>query len=98
MCAYARCRQLGDERAMIAARAADVQSTSSGIACYHGRCFARKFGFEALLALPRKQLAKLTLGDVGAYTMRAIVRRRARTGVAGRGAPRRSLGKRSRTA
>ena len=78
VCAFARCRHLGDEREMVATRATEFQSMSSGEACYHGRCFVQKFGLGTLLALPRRQLAKLTLGDVGAHTMRAIARKRAR--------------------
>ena len=73
VCAYARCRQLGDERHMVPARAMSFQSSSDGKAYYHGRCYVRAFSLKSLLACPKRVLARLTLGDVGVKTMKAIV-------------------------
>ncbi len=42
---------------------------------YHGRCFAKKFGVDALLALPMAQTEKLTLGDLGVDLMSQLVNR-----------------------
>lgn len=76
VCAYARCCNLGDQRNMITTRAATAttfQSTSDGRACYHGRCYAKQFGVDKFLRLPKKQLSNLTLGDVGPDLARAIM-------------------------
>jgi hypothetical protein len=62
-CAYAKCRALGDKRNMIAVKNSH----------YHGRCYIRRFSYLAFLQLPRAELAKLTLGDVGVTVMRAII-------------------------
>jgi hypothetical protein len=40
---------------------------------YHGRCFERKFDVERLLELPRDQVSRLTLGDLGVTLARAVV-------------------------
>jgi hypothetical protein len=39
----------------------------------HGRCYVEFYGLPALLSLEKAELDKLTLGDVGAKTMRAIL-------------------------
>lgn len=46
---------------------------SDGTACYHGRCYAKQFSLGHLLALPKKALSKLTLGDVGVEVMKEII-------------------------
>lgn len=76
VCAYARCRQLGDERQMIAAKSTEFQSTSDGRACYHGRCYAKQFGVEALLKLPKETLRGLAVGDVGQALAEKIIQDR----------------------
>jgi len=74
VCAYARCRDLGDERDMVTAKSTDFQSKSDGRACYHGRCYAKKYGLAKFLRLPKKTLSKLTLGDLGSELMKAVAR------------------------
>jgi len=76
VCAHSRCRQLGNRDDMVETRSKDYQSTSSGRAFYHGRCYERKFGLAALLKLPKKQLTKLRLDDIGGDTARAILAKR----------------------
>jgi len=76
VCAYSRCRQLGDERVMVTVRSTDFQSKSSGEACYHGRCYVRKFGLAALLKLPKRKTGRLMWSDVGIVTMKALLKRR----------------------
>lgn len=75
VCAYARCRQLGDERNMISARSRTFQSKPDGSALYHGRCYAKEFGIDALLRQPKKVLLNLTVADVGMDLAEAIVTR-----------------------
>jgi len=42
---------------------------------YHGRCFIRSYGLDALLALPAEELNKLTISDVGVPVIRQIMAR-----------------------
>lgn len=60
------CRQVGDDRTMI-----DLDGE-----WFHGRCFVESFGLKYLLALPKSKTDRLTLGDVGVRTMRALVNSR----------------------
>lgn len=43
---------------------------------WHGRCYRERFGVDALLRLPSAQTDKLTLGDIGGDTMRALLGQR----------------------
>jgi hypothetical protein len=58
------CKKLGDKNQML---------QSSKETFWHGRCFAKQFGTDRLLELPREQLEKLSLGDLGLRLMRAVV-------------------------
>jgi hypothetical protein len=40
---------------------------------WHGRCFAKRFGVERLLGLPREETGKLRLDDLGVALMRALI-------------------------
>lgn len=40
---------------------------------WHGRCFERKFGMERMLEMPRKELVKLSLGDLGVDLMKELL-------------------------
>ena len=42
---------------------------------WHGRCFGAHYGIDTLCGMPRTQLEKLTIGDVGPDAMREIMRR-----------------------
>jgi hypothetical protein len=63
LCICVVCNGLGDRRIMIA----------HSSAWYHGRCFATALGKRALLALPRKETNRLTLGDLGNALMKALL-------------------------
>lgn len=41
----------------------------------HGRCFEARFGIDALLDLPKTETEKLTIGDIGVKSMKALVDR-----------------------
>ena len=59
----AGCRKLHDRRYM----------AKIGKVYWHGRCVIADIGMEGLLNLPIEQLHKLTLGDIGVESMKAIV-------------------------
>lgn len=40
---------------------------------FHGKCFIAQWGIDALLALPTMDKECLTLGDIGAKAMRALL-------------------------
>lgn len=61
---------------MITTRSTDFQSKSDGSACYHGRCYAKKYGVDRFLSLPKSALFKLTICDVGLNLAEAIVKER----------------------
>lgn len=61
--ACAECHELGSKNSMI----------NSGDGFWHGRCFAKRFGVERLLEMPREQLATLMLGDLGVRLMRSVL-------------------------
>jgi hypothetical protein len=63
----AECSHIGGMDQMVKSRANDDW--------YHGRCFAKKFGVDALLALPMAQTEKLTLGDLGVDLMGQLLDR-----------------------
>jgi hypothetical protein len=58
------CHQLGGKNSML---------SSGKDAFWHGRCFAKRFGTERMLEMPREQLATLMLGDLGVRLMRSVV-------------------------
>lgn len=64
--ACAHCGEMGDDRRMI---------RSAPRTDWHGRCYAKRFGRKAFLALPREQTERLMFGDIGPSLMRALVNR-----------------------
>jgi hypothetical protein len=69
LAACGHCRRMGDQRRMVIAAGRT----------YHGRCFVRRFGVPALIALPPAQTDKLTLVDLGVEWMRQLLDARAPT-------------------
>lgn len=59
------CGQLADGRHMI----------FSNKRHWHGRCFGARHGIDTLCDMPRTQLEKLTIGDIGPDAMNEIIRR-----------------------
>lgn len=59
------CGGIGDHRKMV--------SNTGNV--YHGRCFEARFGIDALLDLPQVETGKLTIGDIGVKSMKALVDR-----------------------
>jgi hypothetical protein len=57
------CQELGGKNSML----------SSGDGFWHGRCFAKRFGTERMLEMPREQLATLMIGDLGVRLMRLVL-------------------------
>lgn len=49
---------------------------TKGTPWFHGRCFAAKFGDDAILKLGKRDRDKLTLGDLGVRLMRSLVERK----------------------
>lgn len=62
------CDDLGDDRNMI------NPDPAHSTRWYHGRCFIKRCGLKQLLKLPAEQANRLTLGDVGVRTMKALIR------------------------
>lgn len=67
----AHCGGLGHAHMMIEG---DPQETAS-TPWYHGSCFAKKFGEKQLLALSRRQLERLPIGDLGVRLMTLVIDR-----------------------
>jgi hypothetical protein len=50
------------------------RTLSSGYtACYHGRCYIKRFGEKRFFALPRTETDKMRLDDIGVKRMKRLV-------------------------
>ena len=67
-CGY--CGGAGDARNMIPMQYANLKEH------YHGRCYVARNGLKALLVLPQAVTDRLTLGDIGKETMKALLEKR----------------------
>lgn len=61
------CRKFADRRHSVGSKADGYM---------HGRCYIKKHGAKALLALPKAVTDHLCLGDIGVHAMRMLLNRR----------------------
>jgi hypothetical protein len=63
LCTCAQCQRLADKTCLI--------PHADGF--WHGRCYITAFGLARFLRLPSEVHDELTLGDIGAHAMQAVL-------------------------